>query len=210
MNNILYAITDVELLPGDALFRGVEASLIGGCRWVQYRNKSIDQDLKQREASQLVTLCNRYDAKLIINDDIKLAQRTHAHGVHLGQEDGSPKLARQILGDNFIIGVTCHDSLDLAKQALDDGANYIAFGRFFPSSTKPHASPAPIALLREARTTFKDALIVAIGGITLANAQPLLDAGANKIAVSHGLFATHDIALQASQFNQLKPVKDLS
>lgn len=203
MRDILYAITDSQLLPGDTLFSCVEAALSGGSRWVQYRDKSQNQERRLYESKKLLELCIRYGAKLIINDDVQLARAICAHGVHLGQEDGSPMDARQLLGEHAIIGVTCHDSLTLAQQALAQGANYIAFGRFYSSATKPDARPAPINVIHEARTLFKHTTIVAIGGITLENAQPLLDAGADKVAVSQGLFTANDIALQATSFNQL-------
>jgi thiamine-phosphate pyrophosphorylase len=152
----------------------------------------------------LVALCNRYQASLIVNDDIQLALETNAKGVHLGQDDGSVRAARQLLGEHAIIGVTCHDSLTLAQQAIDDGASYIAFGRFFPSHTKPHARPAKFTLISEAKTKFPRIPIVVIGGITLDNAHILLDAGADKLAICHDLFNAVDINLQAQRFNQLK------
>lgn len=202
--DILYAITDPQLLPGDKLFAGVEAALQGGCKWVQYRDKSADAEKRLREARRLVALCHEYQASLIVNDDVQLALEANAQGVHLGQEDGSPKAARQLLGERAIIGVTCHDSLVLAQQAIDEGATYIAFGRFFPSLTKPHARPAKFTLISEAKIKFPRVPIVVIGGITLDNAHILLDAGADKLAVCHDLFNAADIRLQAQRFHQLK------
>ena len=145
MNNKLYAITDSQLLPSDTLFTGVVAALKGGCKLVQYRDKSTDIARRQFEAKTLLGLCNQYQAQLIINDDVALAKDVGAHGIHLGQDDISPVAARIILGNQAIIGVTCHDSLELARKAIKDSANYIAFGRFFSSNTKPDARPAPIA-----------------------------------------------------------------
>lgn len=202
--NILYAITDSQLLPGNKLFVAVEQALQGGCKWVQYRDKSGDSTKRKQEAQQLVTLCGQYQATLLVNDDVQLALAVNAHGVHLGQEDGSPQAARKLLGDNAIIGVTCHDSLELAQQAVDDGANYIAFGRFFPSQTKPHARPAKFTLISEAKTKFPNIPLVVIGGITLDNAHILLDAGADKIAVCHELFSAEDIKQIAQKFIDCK------
>ncbi len=202
--SILYAITDSQLLPGDKLFTGVEAALQGGCKWIQYRDKSSDAEKRRRDAHQLVALCNQYQASLIVNDDVQLALETNARGVHLGQDDGSVRAARQLLGEQAIIGVTCHDSLTLAQQAIDDGAGYIAFGRFFPSHTKPHARPAKFTLISEAKIKFPHIPIVVIGGITVDNAHILLDAGADKLAICHDLFNAVDIHLQAQRFNQLK------
>ncbi len=198
--SILYAITDSQLLPGEKLFSGVEAVLQAGGKWIQYRDKSGDAAKRLHEAQQLVALCNQYQAQLIINDDVQLALATNAHGVHLGQEDGSPRAAREQLGAQAIIGVTCHDSLELAQQAIDEGASYIAFGRFFPSHTKPHARPAKFTLISTAKATFPGIPVVVIGGITRSNAQILVDAGADKIAVCHELFSAEDIRQTAQHF----------
>lgn len=204
MNNKLYAITDSQLLPGDQLFTAVAAALKGGCKLVQYRDKTSDKVRRSFEARNLLALCNRYQAQLLINDDVELAKEVGAHGVHLGQGDTNPVAARIILGNRAIIGVTCHDSLTLAQQAIKDSANYIAFGRFFPSSTKPNARPAPISLISEARQQFSAIPIVVIGGITLENGKQLLDAGADMLAVCHSLFAADDITAQAKKFTELK------
>ena len=203
MTSKLYAITDSQLLPGDSLFSAVAAALQGGCKWVQYRDKSADHARRLFEAKHLLTLCNQYQAQLLINDDVELAKNSGAHGVHLGQDDTNPVAARLILGSSAIIGVTCHASLALAPQAINDTANYIAFGRFFPSSTKPDARPAPISLISEARAQFGNTPIVAIGGITLDNGKQLLDAGANMLAVCHSLFSASDITEHARKFINL-------
>jgi len=204
MNTKLYAITDSQLLPGDALFTGVAAALKGGCKLVQYRDKSADIARRQFEAKALLALCNQYQAQLIINDDVSLAKDVGAHGIHLGQDDISPVAARIILGNHAIIGVPCHDSLEFARKAIKDSANYIAFGRFFSSNTKPDAHPAPISLINEARAQFSKVPIVVIGGITLDNGKQLLDTGADMLAVCHSLFAADDITAQARKFIELK------
>jgi thiamine-phosphate pyrophosphorylase len=198
--SILYAITDSHLMTGETLFTGVTAALEGGCRLVQYRDKSSETERRTAEASRLLKICRNYGATLLINDDVHLAKKIGAHGVHLGQTDGSPMAARALLGANAIIGVTCHASLALAQQAVSNGANYVAFGRFFPSHTKPDASPAPLSLLHDARLQLGDIPIVAIGGITLKNAQEVLTAGASMLAVSHSLFAAADVSQQARDF----------
>lgn len=197
---MLYAITDSNLLASEKLFSGVEATLKGGCDWIQYRDKSQDEIKRLSESTQLLQLCNRYSASLIINDDAHLAKTIGAQGVHLGQGDGDVKQARELLGANAIIGVTCHNSLDLAQKAIEDGASYIAFGRFFTSNTKPDAQGASLDLLIQARKQFPKIKIVAIGGISIENARIVLDAGADKIAVCHGLFSAQDIEAQAKRF----------
>jgi thiamine-phosphate pyrophosphorylase len=203
MINTLYAITDSQLLPGDKLFHAVADALKGGCKLVQYRDKSTDQSRRLFEAKSLVALCNQYQAQLLINDDVELAKNSGAHGIHLGQEDTNPVTARLILGSSAIIGVTCHDSIALAQQAIKDTANYIAFGRFFPSSTKPDARPASVSLISEARAQFGKIPIVVIGGIMLENGKQLLDAGADMLAVCHSLFSADDITEQARKFIEL-------
>ena len=200
----LYAITDSALLTDGKLLPYVEAALIGGARWLQYRDKSGDAGKRLAEASQLAELCRAHDCQLLINDDLALAAELGV-GLHLGQEDGSLREARQQLGPDALIGGTCHASLQMAERALIDGASYIAFGRFFNSMTKPGAPAATPALLREARQQFS-VPIVAIGGITLDNASTLLDAGADYLAVINGLFGAPDAETaqqRARQFSQL-------
>ena len=203
MNTKLYAITDSQLLPGDKLFYAVAAALNGGCKLVQYRDKSDDQTRRLFEATSLLALCKQHQAQLLINDDVCLAQQIGAHGVHLGQGDSNPVAARIILGSHAIIGVTCHDSLKFAQQAINDSANYIAFGRFFSSNTKPDARPAPISLISDARKEFNHTPIAVIGGITLENGKQLLSAGADMLAVCHSLFWADDITAQARKFIEL-------
>ncbi len=198
----LYAITDSQLMPGSVLEHKVAAALSGGARIIQYRDKSDNHALRLQQANTLVTLCNRYRRALLINDDIALAKQAKAHGVHLGQKDGSIAEARTQLGEQAIIGVTCHDSLQLALDAQQQGADYVAFGAFFPSNTKPEAKAAPIQLLDDARQLLQIP-IVAIGGITVDNAHQVIEPGASMVAVIHSLFASDDIETRARQFNSL-------
>src|SRR5690625_3869231 len=181
---MLYAITDSQLLPDDRLAEAVAAALRGGCRRIQYRDKSLSADVRLQQAQALLALCLEHDAELIINDDPQLAARTGAHGVHLGEGDMPPGQARRLLGPKAIIGITCHDSLDLAHAAAEDGASYIAFGRFFPSSTKPEAPAAPLELLATARQALS-LPIVAIGGVTLNKAQTEITKRAERLSGHH-------------------------
>lgn len=198
----LYAITDSRQLLAPDWLEPIEAALRGGCGWVQYRDKSSDSQRRLQQACALRQLCDDYQAKCLINDDPALARRSQAHGVHLGQGDMPIAEARQLLGPAAIIGATCHASLELAQQSAAAGADYLAFGRFFPSNTKPDASPAPIGLLAGVRR-ITHLPIVVIGGINLSNAQALLQAGADSLAVCEGLFAAADIQDCARQFLQL-------
>lgn len=188
----LYAITDSQLLADGKLLPYVEAALAGGARLLQYRDKSTDEARRLREAEALRGLCERYSAALIINDDAELAARLGV-GLHLGQEDGSLAVARTLLGRKAIIGGTCHARLELAEQAAQEGASYVAFGRFFNSHTKPGAPAATPELLATAKARVQ-LPIVAIGGIDLHNAAPLIETGASMIAVIHALFAADSVA----------------
>lgn len=201
--NCLYAITDSHLMPGEKLFTDVEAALKGGCQFVQYRDKSGNTSKRLNDAQKLRDLCAAYQANLIINDDVELAYLIQAQGVHLGQGDGDVKAARNRLGADAIIGVTCHNSLELAQKAIEDGATYIAFGRFFSSNTKPNARPASLHLLAQAKIQFPDTPVTAIGGITLENVHDVLTAGADLVAVCHSLFSADDVTNQARQFNRI-------
>src|SRR5690606_5044126 len=166
--------------------------LRGGVRLLQYRDKSGDEARRQREAQALAELCARHGAALIINDDLELAAHLGV-GLHLGQEDGSLAIARERLGPQAIVGATCHAQLTLAERAIEDGASYVAFGRFFNSNTKPGAPAADDALLQQTRARFRQP-IVAIGGITLDTAPRLIAQGADLIAVMHALVAADSAA----------------
>jgi thiamine-phosphate pyrophosphorylase len=197
----IYAITP-ETTDTGRLLTQVEAALLGGIAAVQYRDKSGDVARRHEQASELVTLCRRFAVPLIINDDLRLADLTDADGVHLGREDGSLREARIILGRDRFVGASCYQSLDLAEAAQAAGADYVAFGSFFASPTKPAAPRAGLDLLREAAPRIHVPL-VAIGGITLANAPSLLDAGADSLAVLSALFDAPDIRAAAQALNQL-------
>ena len=197
----VYAITP-ETADTGRLLTQVEAALLGGVAAVQYRDKSGDVARRHEQASELVALCRRFKVPLIINDDLRLADLTDADGVHLGRDDGSLREARIILGRDRFVGASCYQSLDLAEAAQAAGADYVAFGSFFASPTKPAAPRAGLDLLREAAPRIHVPL-VAIGGITLANAPSLLDAGADSLAVLSALFDAPDIRAAAQALNQL-------
>ncbi|HEY9145938.1 MAG TPA: thiamine phosphate synthase [Thiobacillus sp.] len=201
----VYAITP-ETADTERLLQQVGAALAGGVAAVQYRDKSGDVARRHEQASELVALCRQFRVPLIVNDDLRLADLTDADGVHLGRDDGSLREARIILGKNKFVGASCYQSLELAHAAQAAGADYIAFGSFFPSPTKPAAPRASLDLLREAAQHIHMPL-VAIGGITLANAPQLLDAGADCLAVLSALFDAPDIRASAHDLNQLFEVE---
>jgi thiamine-phosphate pyrophosphorylase len=177
----------------------VGAALDGGATTIQYRNKAAAPEIRLRQALALHALCERSGAKLIINDDVDLARAVGAAGVHLGRGDASIALARARLGATALIGASCYDSLGWAEAAVAAGADYIAFGSFFPSNTKPRAVRAALSLLSTAKTRWK-VPVVAIGGITPDNAGALIEEGADAVAVISALFDVADVAVAARSF----------
>lgn len=194
----LYAVTDG---PRSDLLEVCAAALAGGAAIIQYRDKTADRVRHRDEAAQLAALCVRHGVPLIINDDVELAAQVGATGVHLGEDDADIATARMRLGNGAIIGVSCYDSLDRARRAAAAGADYLAFGAFFASPTKPNARRATPDLLRAARTFGRP--LVAIGGITPDNAQLLIEAGADFIAAISGVFAAADVESAARRYADL-------
>lgn len=181
----LYAITQPEGKTAEQVIAEVEAALKGGAVLVQYRDKqAVDGE---GLAGRLLQLCRSYQVPLIINDSVELARAVGADGVHLGRDDGNIAAARAKLGADAIIGVSCYNDIARATAAVAAGADYVAFGRFFPSGSKPLAAPAEIGTLREAKRSLP-VPIVAIGGILPENAGQLLAAGADLLAVIGGVF----------------------
>jgi thiamine-phosphate pyrophosphorylase len=181
----LYAITQCENKSPDTILSEVFAAIRGGAVVIQYRDKNPADALLL--AQELVLTCHRQNVPLIINDNIELAVNAGADGVHLGKDDGDIAEARKQLGPDAIIGVSCYNSVDKAITAQAHGANYAAFGRFFPSTSKPLAAPAAIATLQQAKQALTIP-IVAIGGILPENGGQLLAAGADLLAVIGGVF----------------------
>ncbi len=197
----LYTITP-DGTTGPRLLEMARQALEGGARILQYRDKSRDRGRRLEEARALNDLCRQHQATFIVNDDIGLALACGAHGVHLGREDAALEEARRRLGDKALIGVSCYDDFHRAREAAARGADYVAFGAFFPSPTKPDAVRAGPPLLNRARREL--ALpVVAIGGITAENALPLIEAGAHMVAVIQGLFGQPDIRAAAQRFANL-------
>ncbi|MFN2308957.1 MAG: thiamine phosphate synthase [Gammaproteobacteria bacterium] len=203
----LYAITDTALTPGAQLLPAVAAALRGGARVIQYRDKGLDLPRRAEQAAALVALCAGHGAQLIVNDDVELAAAVGAAGVHLGRDDADPRAARRRLGAAALIGVSCYNQLARAQAAAAAGADYVAFGRFFPSSTKPQAVAATPELLSAARRAL-DLPLVAIGGITPDNGARLIAAGADLLAVIHGVFGQADIEAAARRLARLFLIQD--
>lgn len=197
----LYAITP-DLADTPALLHKVRLALQGGARVLQYRNKTADAALRLHQASALRDLTREFDTTFIVNDDATLAAQVDADGVHLGGEDGSVATARAILGESKLIGVSCYNRAPLALEAVRQGANYVAFGAFFPSNVKPNAVKAEVSMLRTARCEIH-VPIVAIGGITQQNGAELTQAGADSLAVISALWDAPDIKASARGFSYL-------
>lgn len=205
----LYGITPDGAIAGgtgDDLLCRIDAALAGGLRLLQFRDKSTDAPARRQLADALLRRCRQAGAQLLINDDLPLALAIGADGVHLGGDDGDLAAARAALGANKLLGASCYADLERARAAAPY-ADYLAFGAVYASPTKPHAKAAPLSLFAAAR--IFDRPLCAIGGITLANAAPLLSAGADLLAVVSDLFATldtpapPDIAARAASFQAL-------
>jgi len=181
----LYAVTP-DLADTSQLVRAVEAALAGGARAIQYRNKNADSTLAHAQAASLAQVHVARGGLYIVNDDPELAAAVDADGVHLGEDDGAIAEARERIGSERIIGVSCYDRLELAEAAVAAGADYVAFGSFHASTVKPGARHADISLLSRARSLGVP--VVAIGGVTAENAPALFAAGADAVAVISAVF----------------------
>lgn len=200
----LYAITP-DLEDTARLHGLVESALLGGASFVQYRNKTAGLKLRKEQAVDLLGLCRSHQVPLIINDHLYLCMEIEADGLHVGTEDyttGELARLKAVLGEQKILGVSCYNRFELAQQAAVQGADYVAFGSCFDSGTKPAAVRAPLELFSQAHKNL-DIPVVAIGGITLANAPQAIKAGADAIAVINALFSADDVKSTARQFTKL-------
>jgi len=197
----LYAIT-AGARPDADLPTQVGAALRGGARLIQYRDKGRDAARRLDEARQLQALCAAAGVLLFVNDDVALASAVGADGVHLGEDDENPRAVRDQTKGALLVGVSCYDSLERAVRAQASGVDYVAFGAFYTSPTKPQARSASVTLLKEARAALHIP-ICAIGGITAANGRTLVAAGADMLAVSSALFTQADIEATAREMTAL-------
>jgi len=198
----LYAITprrhpNLNLLTGE-----VRLALQGGASMVQFRDKSNDDAWRLEAALALGHICREFEAPLIINDDAVLAGQCNAAGVHLGRDDIPIAQAREMLGPDAIIGVSCYNSLPMARLAAAQGADYLAFGSIYRSETKPDAIHCPLEILSQAAEL--DLPMVAIGGITPDNGRAVVEAGANSLAVISAIFDGPDIRAAAAAFAEIR------
>jgi thiamine-phosphate pyrophosphorylase len=196
----LYLISPQEV--GGPFPDRLRAALGGGpVAAFQLRVKNVDEHTLARLADPLQAICAEHDVAFIVNDSMRLAKRLGADGVHLGQSDDDPREARELLGPAAQIGRTCHDSRHLAMEAGEAGCDYVAFGAFYPTTTKPsHYRPDPQLLAWW--SAIAEIPSVAIGGITPVNAAPLIAAGADFIAVCQAVWGQEDPAAAVSDFER--------
>lgn len=197
----LYAITP-DLENTNDLLNKVQQALEGRVQLIQYRNKLASEILRRKQAKLLLQLCREYGIPLIINDHLDLAIEIDADGLHVGQDDISVTKARNQFGQDKIIGASCYNNLNLAVQAEKEGADYVAFGAFFSSLTKPNTISVTMDLVDQAKKKIS-LPIVAIGGIKLANARTVIQGGCAAVAVCNDLFHTENIKTTATQYSQL-------
>ncbi len=197
----LYVLTHDELMPQDRYFFMVEEALRGGARLVQLRDKRKPDRAMLEKAQKLRLLCEKYNAIFIVNDHLDIAVESGAHGIHVGEDDADISDVRKII-DSGIVGVSCYNDLERAQRAAFLGADYVAFGSFFPSPVKPDARKADIELLKQAKEVLH-VPVCAIGGITANNAARLVDAGADMTAVITDIWRAPDIREQAARYSKL-------
>lgn len=195
----LYLITPDDTDTARLLARTTPL-LAEGVTWLQYRNKTAGDALRHEQASALQSLCASTGVPLIINDDLRLAKSIGAAGVHLGEDDGDIAAARSLLGAQAIVGASCYDQWPLAERAITAGANYVAFGAFFPTRSKTGTRQAGVELL--ARSATLGVPRVAIGGITPDNARSLVEAGADLVAVISGVYDAADPVAAVHAYRQ--------
>lgn len=197
----LYAITP-DLNDTGELLEKTRQALTGGARLVQYRNKSANSVLLREQAGLMRQLCNEFRVPLIINDHIDLVIAVDADGVHVGREDAGVVEARKHLGKNKIVGASCYNDLERAQRAEQEGADYVAFGAFFASATKPDTVSVSEYMMGQAKQEISIP-IVGIGGIQLNNARQVIASGCAAVAVCGDLFRNDNVTTQAMRFTQL-------
>ena len=188
----LYVITDKKLIPRDRFVSTVEEAIRGGASVVQLREKDTPEDEIIELGKSLLKVTAKYGVPLIINDSSELAKEIGADGVHLGKEDPAVAHAREVLGRDKIIGVSCYGKIERGLNAERDGADYVAFGTPFYTPTKPDREPTSFDVLREAVSKIKTIPIFAIGGIYPENAGAVLETGVDGIAVITAVFGADD------------------
>lgn len=202
-NNLLaglYVLTDSRLHAHSQWPERVELAILGGADVIQLRDKQLSDDELMPTAFTIQEICAHYGVTFIVNDRVTLAKKIRADGVHIGQHDHSLRAARDYLGNDFLIGVSCYKHLLSALRAQKLGADYVAFGSVFPSSTKVGAPRCPLSVISKAHSLLKIP-VCAIGGITTINCHHVLKAGAQLIAATHSVFNARDPMAAANKLS---------
>ena len=199
--NGLYVITDDTLTPSDKIFESVEQALQGGAKIVQLRDKTNDTSTVENVSLRLQELCHKYDALFVLNDKIEIAIKLGLDGLHIGKEDYSNI---QDVRKNFkgILGVSCYDDLEMAKNMQKAGVDYVAFGACFSSSTKPNASTMNLEIIKKAKDELNIPICV-IGGINTNNIKTLLEYKPDMVAIISDIWKSDDITKKARFFTNL-------
>lgn len=200
----LYVVTPA-VADDSELTKKCESALRGGAAVLQYRDKNASSQIQKRRACILRDLCAKHGALFIVNDSVALAMETGADGAHLGAKDGDIFRAREICGDTILLGATCGNDIGRAQKMLQEGADYCAFGAVFISQTKPESRVCGLPTISAAAKKI-DSPVVAIGGITVQNAESVFRSGANAVAVCAGIFAASDIESAARKIAAHNPV----
>lgn len=197
----LYLITDETLTPYDRIESYLRPALEGGAKFIQFRDKNHDDETLLQTALTIKALCGEFGATFIINDRVDLAREVDADGVHIGRDDEEFDLARRIMGKKKLIGVSCYGDIFRAKEFEHRGADYVAFGSFFASKTKPEAPTIKADILKDAKRMLKIP-VCAIGGITTENAPLLLKNGADMLAVISDVWNTKEIRTRCTTYKE--------
>lgn len=198
---LLYAVTDRAWVGKQSLYEQVESALKGGVTCVQLREKDLSEDEFLAEAKKIGALCKSYNVPFIINDNVDIAIRCHADGVHVGQEDMEAFKVRELVGDDFIIGVSAHNVKE-ALQAVENGADYLGCGAMFSTTTKSNVSELPKETLRDICEAV-EIPVVAIGGINKKNLRLLKGTKADGVALVSAIFAAEDIENECRELRML-------
>lgn len=191
----------------DQLVGHTAAALEAGAVMVQYRHKQADPRLRLQQGTALLALCRRHHRPLVINDHVDLCLTLGADGVHVGGSDVSVRAAREALGPGKIVGASCYGDLELARTAAREGASYVAFGGFYPSTVKRYSFVTQADMVTQARAALALPIVV-IGGMTPANAAPLVDRGAHMVAAITSIYSAADPGAAARAFGQLFSLRE--
>ncbi|RJG08104.1 thiamine phosphate synthase [Noviherbaspirillum cavernae] len=181
------------------LLEVTESGLRGGAALVQYRHKTAGAELRKEQAGRLLALCRKYDRPFIVNDHVELCLELDADGIHVGGTDEAVARVRAAVGPNRIVGASCYGSIELARDACEAGASYIAFGGFYPSRVKKYPVTTPPEIVAQAKSEIPLPSVV-IGGMTRENAAPLVAQGADMVAAISSVYMADDPQAAARQF----------